>query len=124
MSYNLRSTSYVGNHLDRELAKRGAHTSGSTERKQARLQRFMDVEDKLQWVIQNEQNKVHERQMTRCVELIYEAIREIIQEKGAEGSVPDVGELLSKFSPEIVLRVRQYAENRAAGTGYNLRSTQ
>ena len=124
MSYNLRSTSYVGAHLNRELIKRGARTSGTTERKQERLQRFMDVENTLQGVIRNEQLKTRERETTRCVELIYEAIREIIQEKGAEGSVPDVGELLSKFSPEIVLRVRQYAENRAAGTGYNLRSTQ
>jgi hypothetical protein len=124
MSYNLRSTSYVGAHLNRELIKRGARTSGTTERKQERLQRFMDVENTLQEVIRNEQLKTRERETTRCVELIYEAIREIIQEKGAEGSVPDVGELLSKFSPEIVVRVRQYAENRAAGTGYNLRSTQ
>ena len=124
MSYNLRSTSYVGAHLNRELIKRGARTSGTTERKQERLQRFMDVENTLQGVIRNEQLKTRERETTRCVELIYEAIREIIQEKGAEGSVPDVGELLSKFSPEIVVRVRQYAENRAAGTGYNLRSTQ
>jgi predicted GTPase len=124
MSYLLRSTSYVGNHLDRELAKRGAHTSGSTERKQARLQRFMDVEDKLQWVIQNEQNKVHERQITRVTELVYEAIREIIHEKGVEGSVSDVQDLLMQFSPEIVARVHAYAENKVTKHNYNLRSTQ
>ncbi len=43
-SYNLRPTSYSAAHLDRELALRGAHTSGSLERKQERLQRFVDAE--------------------------------------------------------------------------------
>ena len=40
MPYNLRPTSFVGEHLDNELARRGAHTSGSTARKQERLRRF------------------------------------------------------------------------------------
>ena len=43
-TYNLRPTSYSAAHLDRELALRGAHTSGSVERKRERLQRFVDVQ--------------------------------------------------------------------------------
>ena len=43
MSYNLRPTSFVGAHLDNELARRGAHTSGSTARKQERLRRFSEA---------------------------------------------------------------------------------
>lgn len=43
-TYNLRPTSYIGAHLDRELALRGAHTSGTTERKQERLQRFVEAQ--------------------------------------------------------------------------------
>ena len=43
-TYNLRPTSYSAAHLDRELALRGAHTSGSLQRKQERLQRFLDVQ--------------------------------------------------------------------------------
>lgn len=45
MSYNLRPTSFVGAHLDNELAKRGAHTSGSTARKQERLRRFKEADE-------------------------------------------------------------------------------
>lgn len=44
MSYNLRPTSFVGAHLDNELARRGAHTSGSTARKQERLRRFAEAD--------------------------------------------------------------------------------
>jgi hypothetical protein len=123
MSYLLRSTSYVGAHLDRELTNRGAHTSGSTERKQARLQRFMDVEDQHRWVMQNEQRKTREREIGRSVELIYEAIREVVRAKGVEGSVPDVRDILTQFSPDIVARVHAYTENRAIKHNYNLRST-
>lgn len=43
-SYSLRPTSYTGEHLDRELTLRGARTSGSTQRKQQRLQRFVEAE--------------------------------------------------------------------------------
>jgi hypothetical protein len=43
-SYSLRSTSYTGEHLDRELTLRGARTSGTTQRKQQRLQRFVEAE--------------------------------------------------------------------------------
>ena len=43
-TYNLRPTSYSPAHLDRELALRGAHSSGSLERKRERLQRFVDVQ--------------------------------------------------------------------------------
>jgi hypothetical protein len=122
MSYNLRSTSYVGAHLDRELAKRGAHMSGSTERKQARLQRFMDVEDTLQWVIRNEQSKVHERSISRATDLIYVAVRQLLNEKGLNGCIPDVRDILMKCHPEVIERIR----NRVATNthSYNLRSTQ
>jgi hypothetical protein len=44
-SYTLRSTSYTGEHLDRELTLRGARTSGTTQRKQQRLQRFVEAEN-------------------------------------------------------------------------------
>ena len=43
-SYNLRPTSFFGEHLDRELTLRGARTSGTTQRKQQRLQRFVEAE--------------------------------------------------------------------------------
>jgi len=43
-SYSLRPTSFFGEHLDRELTLRGARTSGSTQRKQQRLQRFVEAE--------------------------------------------------------------------------------
>ena len=44
-SYNLRATSFFGAHLDRELTSRGARTSGTTPRKQERLQRFVEAEN-------------------------------------------------------------------------------
>jgi hypothetical protein len=76
MSYTLRSTSLVGNHLDTELTKRGAHTSGTTARKQVRLQRFRDAEDRIQEsrdtlrvVIENEQHKVYTRSQARAAEI-------------------------------------------------------
>jgi hypothetical protein len=124
MSYNLRSTSYFGNHLDRELSKRGARTSGSTERKQARLQRFMDIEDTLQWVIKNEQNNVRDREVTRATELIYVAVRQLLNEKGLEGCIPDVSEILAKCHPDVIERIRQSVAGKPAAHGYNLRSTQ
>lgn len=43
MPYTLRTTSLVGTHLDSELTARGAHTSGTTVRKQERLRRFREV---------------------------------------------------------------------------------
>jgi hypothetical protein len=74
--YSLRSTSLVGAHLDAELTKRGAHTSGTTQRKQQRLQRFMDMEanreqarETLRVTIQNEQRKVMERQEARAEQI-------------------------------------------------------
>lgn len=74
--YSLRSTSLIGAHLDAELTKRGAHTSGSTQRKQQRLQRFLDAEAKheqaretLRITIQNEQRKVMERQEARAEQI-------------------------------------------------------
>lgn len=53
MSYTLRTTSLVGTHLDTELATRGARTSGSTPRKQQRLQRFRDAEARLRNTIED-----------------------------------------------------------------------
>lgn len=74
--YSLRSTSLIGAHLDAELTKRGAHTSGSTQRKQQRLQRFLDAEasreqarETLRVTIQNEQRKVMERQEARAEQI-------------------------------------------------------
>ena len=74
--YSLRSTSLVGAHLDAELTKRGAHTSGNTQRKQHRLQRFMDMEanreqarETLRITIQNEQRRVMERQEARAEQI-------------------------------------------------------
>jgi hypothetical protein len=74
--YSLRSTSLVGAHLDAELTKRGAHTSGTTQRKQQRLQRFMDMEtnreqtrETLRVTIQTEQRKVMERQEARAEQI-------------------------------------------------------
>jgi hypothetical protein len=75
MSYNLRATSLFGAHLDTELTKRGARTSGSTARKQQRLKRFVEAEsrknqarDTLRVVVQNEQRKVYERVQARAAD--------------------------------------------------------
>lgn len=43
MPYTLRPTSLVGEKLDTELRRVGAHTSGSQKRKQERLQRFLET---------------------------------------------------------------------------------
>lgn len=43
MPYTLRPTSLVGEKLDNELRRVGAHTSGSQKRKQERLQRFLET---------------------------------------------------------------------------------
>ncbi len=66
MAYNLRATSLIGTKLDNELRRYGAHTSGSTERKQARLQRFMNAAEErderretLLVVIENNERKVY-----------------------------------------------------------------
>jgi len=42
--YNFRTTSLNNDQLNSELAKRGAQTFGSLQRKQQRLQRFIDAE--------------------------------------------------------------------------------
>ena len=71
--YNLRPTTLTGAKLDAELRNYGAHTSGSTERKQARLARFMSAETRyeeareaLRVVVENEQRKVYDRCQTRA----------------------------------------------------------
>lgn len=67
MSYTLRSTSLFGSHLDTELTKRGARTSGTTSRKQERLQRFRDAEalaksrETLRVVAKKDDRKFYER---------------------------------------------------------------
>lgn len=43
--YNFRTTSLNNDQLNSELAKRGAQTFGSVQRKQQRLQRFIDAEE-------------------------------------------------------------------------------
>lgn len=74
--YNLRTTSLNNYQLSVELAKRNAKTFGSVERKQQRLQRFIDADSKnaekretLRIVIENEQRKVYERSQARADEL-------------------------------------------------------
>jgi hypothetical protein len=74
--YNLRTTSLNNYQLNVELAKRNAKTFGTVERKQQRLQRFIDNEaatsakrENLRIVIENEQRKVYERAQARAEEL-------------------------------------------------------
>jgi hypothetical protein len=77
---SLRTTSLNGAQLNAELAKRGAKTFGTMERRQQRLQRFIDAEnaqtakrseqrEMLRIVIENEQRKVYERAQARATEL-------------------------------------------------------
>jgi len=71
-TYNLRPTSYSPAHLDRELALRGAHTSGSLQRKQERLQRFVEAQQTapLPEPIQAEEpRRVPPRRSSRVLEL-------------------------------------------------------
>jgi hypothetical protein len=68
-SYSLRPTSFFGEHLDRELTLRGARTSGTTQRKQQRLQRFVEAETNMfeakhQKVLQRIDNRVEELRRT------------------------------------------------------------
>jgi hypothetical protein len=74
--YNFRTTSLSNAQLNVELAKRGAKTFGTLERKQQRLQRFLDAEARRQeaWtnlriVVENEQRKVYERAQARAAEI-------------------------------------------------------
>ena len=74
--YNFRTTSLNNSQLSIELAKRNAQTFGTVERKQQRLQRFIDTESKreekretLRIVIENEQRKVIDRAQARANEL-------------------------------------------------------
>jgi len=78
--YNFRTTSLNNAQLNAELTKRGAKTFGSLQRKQQRLQRFLDAEtaqsakrtadrESLLVVIQNEQRKVIERSQARANEI-------------------------------------------------------
>lgn len=74
--YNFRTTSLNNAQLTTELTKRGAKTFGSVQRKQERLQRFIDAETAqsakqaiLRVVIENEQRKVYERCQARANEI-------------------------------------------------------
>jgi predicted NUDIX family phosphoesterase len=74
--YNFRTTSLNNAQLTTELTKRGAKTFGSVQRKQQRLQRFIDAETAqsakqtiLRVVIENEQRKVYERSQARANEI-------------------------------------------------------
>jgi hypothetical protein len=74
--YNFRTTSLSHAQLNNELTKRGAKTFGTLERKQQRLQRFLDAEEArqrdretLRIVIENEQRKVFERAQARANEI-------------------------------------------------------
>ena len=74
--YNFRTTSLNNAQLTTELTKRGAKTFGSVQRKQQRLQRFIDAEttrqeqrETLRVVLANEQRKVYERSQARANEL-------------------------------------------------------
>jgi hypothetical protein len=77
MTYNLRTSSLVGPHLDAALIKNGAATFGTTQRKQARLNRFLEVNNRdaearqaLHEVIVEEQQKVQTRSRQRVLELL------------------------------------------------------
>lgn len=77
MTYNLRTSSLVGPHLDAALIKRGAATFGTTQRKQDRLNRFIEVEKRddatrhvLREVIAEEQQKVMTRNRSRVIQLL------------------------------------------------------
>lgn len=70
--YNFRTTSLNNAQLNNELSKRGAQTFGTLQRKQQRLQRFIDAEanrsavrETLRVVIENEQRKVITRSSRR-----------------------------------------------------------
>ena len=78
--YNFRTTSLSNAQLNAELTKRGAKTFGTVERKQQRLQRFIDADaaqtakraeqrENLRIVIENEQRKVFERAQARANEI-------------------------------------------------------
>ena len=74
--YNFRTTSLNNAQLTTELTKRGAKTFGSLQRKQQRLQRFIDAEtthqeqrETLRVVLANEQRKVYERSQARANEI-------------------------------------------------------
>ena len=78
--YNFRTTSLNNAQLNAELTKRGAKTFGSLQRKQQRLQRFIDAEaasvekrtqerDFLRIVVENEQRKVYDRAQARANEV-------------------------------------------------------
>lgn len=66
--YNFRTTSLNNDQLTTELAKRGAQTFGTVQRKQQRLQRFIDAEkerETLRVIVENERRQVV-RQVVRA----------------------------------------------------------
>jgi len=71
-------------YLNNELAKRGAKTFGSTERKAARLQRFLDIERRLAAAERRlDQIRVEEQQrvVTRSLARAHQIEREIAERR-------------------------------------------
>lgn len=102
--YNLRTTSLNNAQLNTELAKRNAKTFGTLERKQQRLQRFLDAETKhaeqretLRVVIENEQRKVYERAQARADEIRRSARLRILTEATPKSGRTSISELLSQY---------------------------
>lgn len=69
----LRTTSLNVSQLDAELTKRGARTSGTLARKQARLNRFLEFEaaqSVVQRAAEAEQKRVYDRNQARAREIM------------------------------------------------------
>lgn len=102
--YNLRTTSLNNAQLNTELTKRGAKTFGSVQRKQQRLQRFIDAElkqeqqrENLRVVIENEQRKVYERAQARADELRRSARLRILMEDSGKTGRTSFRDLLNHY---------------------------
>ena len=103
--YTLRSTSYTGEHLDRELTLRGARTSGSTQRKQQRLQRFVEAEasDRARFdahhqrVIQRIDNRIEELRQTIANIPTTETRRTIVRPPTPSRRSSRIAELLGQY---------------------------
>lgn len=91
-----------GPKLDAELRKYGAHTSGTTHRKQQRLWRFIETEyikwenkNFLRELVQYEQQQIETRGKTRAAEILLETppeneeqVNAIFRRLGAEETTP------------------------------------
>ena len=95
-------SSLSGTKLDAELRKYGAHTSGTTHRKQQRLWRFIEKEytewenkNFLRELVEYEQQQVIARGRTRAAEILLETppaneeeVNAIFRRLGDEGTTP------------------------------------